>query len=92
MHHQIGLFNLESAHVITAYAILVKIRQFNWAFLVLQVLNLGFVILTQSLKFIRGEGYSHHFEHTDSNGGKIFGIKRYLGVNSAKRCEEKHCH
>ena len=29
-----------------------------------------FVILTQSLKFIGGQGYSHYFENAESNGGR----------------------
>ena len=85
MHHQIFLLNVESIHVIIAVVILVEIRQFILAFLVLQVLNLWCVILTQSLKFICGQGYSHYFEHADSNGGKIFGIKIFLGVANRHR-------
>ena len=41
---------------------------------------LGFVILTQSLKLLGGQGYSHYFDDADFNGGHINDIKRYLGV------------
>ena len=33
--------------------------------------RIGFAILTQSLKFIYGKGYSQNFDDDDSNGGKI---------------------
>ena len=46
---------------------------------------LGFVIMTQSWKFIRGQCYSHYFDDADSNGGKIFGIKILLGIANRRR-------
>ena len=45
----------------------------------------GFVILIQSLKFIRGQGCSHYFDDADSNGGKSFGITVFLGVANRRR-------
>ena len=46
---------------------------------------LGFVILTQILKFIGGQGYSHYFKYADFNGDIYFEIKAFLGVANRRR-------
>ena len=44
------------------------------------VRTVGFFIFTRSLKFNGGRVVSHYFDHAESNGVKIFKIKKYLGV------------
>ena len=46
----------------------------------LRAYTVGFVTFTRSLKFIGGRVVSHYFDYAESNGAKIFEIKKYLGV------------
>ena len=41
---------------------------------------LGFVIMTQNLKFISEQGYSHYFDDPEFRGGEKNRDKKYLGV------------